>query len=63
MRRLAKSFQGLNSSLAQSSAETFLHKNMCKLLDFCLNPPEVKVLIALALTAQLRKLWGQNWST
>jgi len=32
--RLAKSFEGLSSSLAQSMAEIFLHKSMCKLPDF-----------------------------
>jgi len=31
--RLAKSFEGLNSSLAQSLVEIFLCKNTCKLLD------------------------------
>jgi len=30
MPRLAKSFEGLNSSLAQSSVETFPSKNTCK---------------------------------
>jgi len=29
-------FEGLNRSLAQSSVEIFLPKNMCKLLDFCI---------------------------
>jgi len=33
-RSLAEFFKGLNSSPVQSSAETFLHKNMCKLLAF-----------------------------
>jgi len=37
--RLAKSFEGLNSSLVQSSAEIFPLKHMCKLLDFCANRP------------------------
>ena len=44
MRRLAKSFEGLNNSLAQSSTEVFPHKNTCKLLDFSLNQLEAKVL-------------------
>jgi len=34
MWRLAESFKGLNSSLAQSLAKIFLCKNNCKLLDF-----------------------------
>jgi len=32
--RLAKSFEGMNSSLAQSLAGIFPCKNMCKLMDF-----------------------------
>jgi len=39
MRRLAESIEGLNSFLAQSSAEIF----PCKLLDFSLSFPEQKV--------------------
>jgi len=42
--RLAKSFEVLKRSLAQSSAEIFLCKNMGKLLDFSLGLPEAKVL-------------------
>jgi len=41
MRRLAESFEDLNSSLAQPSVEIFA----CKLLGFSLNLPERKVLI------------------
>jgi len=44
MRRLAESFEALNSSPAESSAEIFPHKNTCKLLDFSLNLPDTKVL-------------------
>ena len=44
MWKLVESFEGFKSSLAQLSAETFLCKNICKLLDFSLNPPEAKVL-------------------
>ena len=46
MRGLAK-FEGLNSSLAHSSAEIFSCKNMCKLLDFSLRLPAQKVLKGL----------------
>jgi len=45
MRRLAESFEGLKSSLAQSLAEIFPHKNMWKLLDFSLSLLEQKILI------------------
>jgi len=37
--KLAESFEGLNSSLAQSAAEIFPCKDMCKLLDFGLKLP------------------------
>ena len=40
---LDESFEGLNSSLAQSSAEIHLCKNTCKLLDFIVSLPEQKV--------------------
>jgi len=36
-RRLAESYEGLNSSLAQPLAEIFPPKNTCKLLDFSLS--------------------------
>jgi len=48
-RRLAESFKGLNSSLAQSVAEIFPRTNTCKLLDFSLM--EAKVLKNLVSTA------------
>jgi len=44
MQRLAESFEGLNSSLAQSSAEILPHTNKWKLLDFSLSLMEAKVL-------------------
>jgi len=50
--RLAESFEGLNSSLAQLSAEIFPRKNMCKLLDFSLRLTEDKVLKYLETEAQ-----------
>ena len=43
-RGLAKSFEGLNSSLAQSLVEVFPHKNACKLLDFSRCLTEANVL-------------------
>ena len=45
-------FEGLNSSLAQSSAEIFLCKNSWKLLDISLSPPEDKVLIVNTVFSQ-----------
>ena len=47
-RRLAESFEDLNSSLPQSSVEIFPHKNMCKLLDMSLSLTEAKVLTTIA---------------
>jgi len=41
-RRLDKSFEGLNSSLAHSAHEWWPQKNMCEQVDFawtaCINP-------------------------
>jgi len=43
MQRLVESFEGLNSSLTQLSAEIFPCKYTCKLLHFSLSLPEWKV--------------------
>jgi len=42
--------EGLNNSLAQSSAEIFPCKNTCTLLDLSLSSPEDKVLIITSAT-------------
>jgi len=46
-RGLAESFSGLNSFLVQLSAEIFLCKNTCELLDFSFSLLEWKVLMHL----------------
>ena len=57
METLAKSFEGLNSSLLQSSAELFLYKHTCK-LDFSLSLPQ-QVLTLWEPGYDIFVLWNQ----
>jgi len=62
MRRLAASFEGLNSFLAQLSVEIFPRKNMWKLLEFSLSLPPPGSQCVKGKTKLAPKLFRENAS-